>query len=251
MGCYGYPQDTSPNIDNLAENGVLFENAFSCSNATDPSLTTIFSGKYPTNHGIINHGFKVTKEELQQLNKNQIMLLPEMLKSYGYTTLAVDWLGRWHRRGYDFYSGLTRRNRFIDFNKRLIKLSREFKRGQFHFNSIRKLFDEAPWGIRRIEEAEYVGNKAIDLVKENSKNKFFLFLHFWDTHAYHFNRTLAKEKWKKRESGEESRGQKLTERYLDIEAIGKEGIEILSGDEISRALILDKTGIVKHGRKEG
>jgi len=47
LGCYGYSRNLSPNIDNLVKKGILFEDAYSCINYTDPSFTTIFSGKYP------------------------------------------------------------------------------------------------------------------------------------------------------------------------------------------------------------
>jgi arylsulfatase A-like enzyme len=152
---------------------------------------------YPTNHGIVNHGPKVTREELQQFNKNRIKLLPEILKQCGYTTLAVDWLGRWHRRGYDFYSGLSTRGRYIDFKKRVRQLLTLLKSGRLNFGSIKRLFDDAPFGIRTIEEANYVGSKAINLIKNNRNNNFFLFIHFWDTHAYHFKGKTIDEKIKK------------------------------------------------------
>jgi arylsulfatase A-like enzyme len=150
---------------------------------------------YPTRHGIINHGFKVTEAELKHFNESQIVLLPEVLKKLDYTTLAIDWLGRWHRRGYDFYNGLTKKNRLIDLILRSVKLSRELlKNRQINSDSVRRFCDEAPWGIRRIEEAKYVGNKAVKLIKKNWGGNFFLFIHFWDTHAYHFKGRTLEEK---------------------------------------------------------
>lgn len=105
LGCYGYNKPTSPNIDRLAKEGVLFENAWACTNFTDVSLTSIFSGKYPISHGITAHGDQIREEHTQKLKRRNIKFLPEILKSKGYTTLAVDWLGRWHVKGYDYYSG--------------------------------------------------------------------------------------------------------------------------------------------------
>ena len=55
LGCYGYVKPTSPNIDSLSKKSIIFENAFSTSSATDSSLTSIFSGLYPFNHGIKNN----------------------------------------------------------------------------------------------------------------------------------------------------------------------------------------------------
>lgn len=49
-----YDQDraTSPNIDRLARDGVLFEQATTSNPETLPSHTTIFTGKWPFTHGV-------------------------------------------------------------------------------------------------------------------------------------------------------------------------------------------------------
>ncbi len=49
LGCYGYKRNTSPNIDNLAKESILFKHAFSPSAHTLPSLSSIFTSKYPSN----------------------------------------------------------------------------------------------------------------------------------------------------------------------------------------------------------
>jgi arylsulfatase A-like enzyme len=48
---YGYARPTSPNLDRLAEQGVLFENAFSTSPWTKPSHASLLTGRYPHEHG--------------------------------------------------------------------------------------------------------------------------------------------------------------------------------------------------------
>ncbi len=47
LGCYGYERDTSPFIDSLAGEGVLFERAFSQSSYTGESISGLFSGVPP------------------------------------------------------------------------------------------------------------------------------------------------------------------------------------------------------------
>lgn len=69
---------------------------------TDPSLTTIFAGKHPLNHGVINHGEKVTPVEIS--NAMKFYSLPIILAQKGYLTLAVDFLERWHKRGFHRYA---------------------------------------------------------------------------------------------------------------------------------------------------
>lgn len=51
LGCYGYHRDTSPNIDRLAETGVLFEHVVSQCPWTLPSFATIMTSLYPAQHG--------------------------------------------------------------------------------------------------------------------------------------------------------------------------------------------------------
>ena len=51
LGCYGYSKDTSPTIDRLAKEGILFERMHSASPWTAPSFGTFYTGVSPTVHG--------------------------------------------------------------------------------------------------------------------------------------------------------------------------------------------------------
>ena len=51
LGCYGYERPTSPYIDALARQGLLFEKAIATSPWTLPSFGSMFTGRYPTRHG--------------------------------------------------------------------------------------------------------------------------------------------------------------------------------------------------------
>jgi len=48
LGCYGYPRPTSPCIDAIAAEGVLFERAQSNSSFTNESVAALFSGQMPS-----------------------------------------------------------------------------------------------------------------------------------------------------------------------------------------------------------
>ncbi|MFB3880784.1 MAG: sulfatase [Armatimonadota bacterium] len=52
FGCYGYPRDTTPNVDRIAEQSLLFEQHFSQFPHTRPSTTSLFTGQYPDTHGV-------------------------------------------------------------------------------------------------------------------------------------------------------------------------------------------------------
>ena len=79
LGCYGYAPPTSPAIDALARDGVLFESAMAQRGGTWPSLTSILTAKYPHTHGVRRNG-----DRLAPAHRS----LAELLRERGYTTAA-------------------------------------------------------------------------------------------------------------------------------------------------------------------
>ncbi|MCP2521145.1 sulfatase-like hydrolase/transferase, partial [SCandidatus Aminicenantes bacterium Aminicenantia_JdfR_composite] len=77
VGCYGYKRKTTPNIDRLAENGVIFENAFSHSSHTLESVPSLLTSTYPSTHNV---------KTITSAIPDDILTLPEIFKSYGYKT---------------------------------------------------------------------------------------------------------------------------------------------------------------------
>lgn len=53
LGCYGYFRPTSPAIDQLATESVLFERAMAPMSMTLPSHTSLFTATYPLEHGVL------------------------------------------------------------------------------------------------------------------------------------------------------------------------------------------------------
>ncbi len=209
LGCYGYSQPISPNIDDLSKEGVLFEDAFSCSNCTDASLTTIFSGKYPLSHGILSNGLDVKKEDIQKLYEYGIRFLPEILKSKGYTTLAVDWIGRWHRRGYDYYSSFLHEASPRSLSTRWMARFDEV----FPHTALRRFARLKKSTV--IDEAHLVTAHAEEMIKKYHAKKFFLFIHYWDTHHPYAPPTGFYEKIDTESIG------KLLERMANFDAISR------------------------------
>ena len=52
LGSYGLEQIDTPNIDYLAEQGVLFENAMSPAPVCSPARASFYTGKMPSQHGV-------------------------------------------------------------------------------------------------------------------------------------------------------------------------------------------------------
>ena len=100
LGCYGYKQIRTPNIDALAAEGARFERAYTAVPVTLPSHTVMFTGTYPMLSGM--HDFAANK-----LGPGQ-PTLASVLKEHGYATGAV--IGSavldsrfGLNRGFDFY----------------------------------------------------------------------------------------------------------------------------------------------------
>jgi arylsulfatase A-like enzyme/tetratricopeptide (TPR) repeat protein len=80
IGCYGFHLARTPNIDQLASEGLRASNAVSSAPITMPSHTSIFTGLYPPAHGVRDNGAYALGEEA--------VTLAERLRDQGYTTHA-------------------------------------------------------------------------------------------------------------------------------------------------------------------
>lgn len=178
-----------PKVKKLAHQGVFFSQAYAGITKTDPSISSIFSGRYPLSIGLISHGQWITQKEEENIKK--VKLLPEILQENGYQTLAVDWLSRWHARGYDHYSGkiladseseslIKDKFFYLKYFRKIDRLllirflQRDFLT-RLAFSSLMK--NPVPY-----DPANVVVNKAIEYLENYSEKKFFLYLHFWDNH---------------------------------------------------------------------
>lgn len=143
LGCYGYQRATSPNIDRIARESVVFEQFFAPNIPTHPSHTSMFSGKEAITHNIVSHGGKVEPES--------VTFLAELLQRNGYRTAAADNLGGWLKRGFDIY-------RSYRFDK------------------------SADGALRKAEDVNAVALPILDEL-DRSDQPFFVWLHYWDPHT--------------------------------------------------------------------
>jgi arylsulfatase A-like enzyme/Tfp pilus assembly protein PilF len=67
LGCYGYPAGLTPNIDGVADRGVLFERAYSTVPLTLPSHSSMMTGLYPPEHGVRVNGANALSEDVGTL----------------------------------------------------------------------------------------------------------------------------------------------------------------------------------------
>ena len=81
--------ETSPNIDKLASESLVFEKHFANANWTKPSMISMFRGQYSSNLGIVNPGFPVYSEEKQIFYNAKEQSITEVLRKNNYYTASI------------------------------------------------------------------------------------------------------------------------------------------------------------------
>lgn len=154
LGCYGYYRNTSPNIDQIANDGVRFENYY-CSDAPClPSRTALFTGQFGIRNGVVNHGgtasqlrIDETRDFKSELENNSFF---GMLRRHGFYTCAITPFASRHSAWW-YYCG---------------------------FNEIH---DTGKYGDERADEITPV---VLDWLKRNAqKDNWYLHVNFWDPHT--------------------------------------------------------------------
>ena len=56
LSCYGYHRQTSPTIDDVAAEGLLCNNVYTCDAPCLPSRTAFYQGRYGIQTGVVGHG---------------------------------------------------------------------------------------------------------------------------------------------------------------------------------------------------
>jgi arylsulfatase A-like enzyme len=104
VGAYGGPladAAPTPNIDRLAQEGMLFRNAFVTNSICAPSRAVILTGKHSHLNGVLAHNQQSAFDGSQ-------VTFPKLLQQAGYQTAII---GKWHLQteptGFDHWEVLT------------------------------------------------------------------------------------------------------------------------------------------------
>jgi len=196
LSCYGHSRRTSPHIDALAERGCVFEKVVSPAPWTPPSHASLFTGTYPSRHGV---------DRSHLILDPSLTPLPEVLKRHGYRTYGVSsnyWLSRETRfdRGFDEFVHSWQLVQTHGTNK---PLQRQQLRQDLHLASaaeaggvkaklgdfVNEQFERARQRLRRSHHLCDDGARRVNAFVHRwlprwrrDEAPFFAFLHFMEPH---------------------------------------------------------------------
>lgn len=158
----GYEPETSPNLDRLAHESLLFEDVTAQSPYTMPSHASLFSGQVPRVHGM--------HLSSDRYSADRSPALAETLAARGYRTQAFTGGGLVHPQfGFDRgFDGYTRIDPIQD------RASVRFER----------LIAAEPDDFSRQLISEHDFTRVLDWIERHRDEPFFLFLHTYTVHNY-------------------------------------------------------------------
>ena len=155
LSCYRYSKKTSPNIDALAAEGVIFENAFSASTWTRPSASSILTGLYPLRHGV---------ETFHSTLSKKLPKITTILQSENYTCAA--------------FSTIVQVSKNFGFDHGFEEFYELFRDGN-------DLHDEAGTGETKglLPSSEDLNTALFPWLEKHAKEDFFVLAWSIDTHV--------------------------------------------------------------------
>lgn len=185
LGCYGQKKIVTPNIDQLAAEGTMFTQAYAGSTVCAPSRCSLMTG--------MHNGHNRIRDNLP----NSIWLRPddvtvvEILKQAGYKTGGI---GKWslgnpgswgvpNYQGFDYWYGQIDQNHahfyYPDYlweNDEVVMLQKVVIE-----NEVGKLVGNRG-GQKMFYTHDLYTEKAIDFIRDNRENPFFLYLSYTIPH---------------------------------------------------------------------
>jgi len=148
LSCYGYKQKTTPNIDALAQQAILFENCISPIPITLPAHSSMLTGTIPPYHGV--------HDNLEYKLASSNVTLAEVLRKNGLYTAGI-------------VSAFVLDSQF--------DIDQGFKYYQDEFEGVS---EKDVHSERRGDKTSILANQWLD---KNADKPFFLFLHYFDPHT--------------------------------------------------------------------
>ncbi len=164
IGCYGYKEARTPNIDSIAARGVRFAKAYTPAPLTLPAHCSIFTGKYPFAHHVRNNGsYHLTPDQ---------KTLAGILNENGFAATSA------------FVASFTLDSRF--------GLAQGFDVYDDTFKT-----QEVLKTYRSERTADKVVSSFLNWLQANSQKRFFSWVHFYDPHLPYTPPAPFSEEFKK------------------------------------------------------
>ena len=178
LSCYGQQKFKTPNLDRMAAEGQLFTQHYAGSTVCAPSRCSLMTGLH-TGHCIVR-GNKEYEPEGQHPLPAETQTIAKMLQQAGYKTGAT---GKWglggpgsvggpNRQGFDYWYGyLCQRQAHFYYQDHLWENT-----GRIELPGNRE-------GKKETFTHDLITEKALDFIKHNKDNPFFLYVPFTIPHA--------------------------------------------------------------------
>lgn len=178
VGCYGSSFYETPNIDQLAQEGVRFTNAYAACHVCSPTRASLLTGKYPATLNLTDwlsgrRDFPFQKLKNVEINQHLPYgqnTLANILQQHGYQTAIY---GKWHL-GEDSLS--TQRQ---GFDVQLPKWNKGWPKEGYYY----------PYGMNGLEEGEKeeyltdrMTSESLKFIEKNKDQPFFLYLSHFAVH---------------------------------------------------------------------
>ncbi len=154
LGCYGYCRETSPNIDRLAAESLLFANCHTSDAPCLPSRAALFSGRFGINNGVTCHDGPASQLRYAGIGHShhrEGRMLMRVFQDEGWNTVSFSGFAQRHVAWW-YVAGFTE-----------------------HHGS------KLPGGS---EHAHQVNDLVLEWLREHGReDNWFLHAHYWDVHT--------------------------------------------------------------------
>jgi len=190
VGCFGSPLIKTPNLDQMARDGMRFTDFYVASSVSSPSRAALLTGCYPQRVGVPDVLWPNSETGLS----NKETTIADMLKANGYATECI---GKWHvgdrpgylptSQGFDTYLGIPysndmsinqnfKRSKDLVYNEGMnldSLLEKKWRRGKVPLMKQDEVI-EYPADLDNITRT--YTKEAIRFIKEKKDSPFFLYL---------------------------------------------------------------------------
>lgn len=166
LSSYGYARPTSPHLDRMAREGVVFENAFSTSSWTTPSHASLLTGLYPHQHG---------GESL--IFPNRWLTIGEALTARGYRTGAFSANKIAFSRSNGFAPGFLH---FEDYSRSILDMAARTRCCRILTDRVLRTLGAEDLLTRK--RAPDVNQSVLRWIDRDRGKPFFAFLNYLDAH---------------------------------------------------------------------